>query len=108
VRDSLCGQAIASRQIGAAGLRREITIGESPAISRTAVMVWEPVSVKNSSPATKTPVITKSGILKSLDDAISLCEFAANSLQGAIIAIILPEMLDDALSGRKPSLKRPP
>jgi hypothetical protein len=39
VRDSLCGQAIASRQIEITGLRREITISESPTIAELRLAV---------------------------------------------------------------------
>jgi len=87
----------------AANARNELTHG----LFHVEPYSGELLSVRRR-PATKVPVITKSGILKNLGDAITLCELAINVLQGTIVAITNPQLIDDVLSGRTPSLRRPP
>lgn len=56
-------------------------------------------------PTTKTPIIAKSGIMKELSDAISLCERAVGVLHSTVMAIAYPDLLDkipDLNGERKP------
>jgi hypothetical protein len=60
-------------------------------------------------PATKVPVITRRDILKQLNNAIALCERAIGLLGSTVVAIILPELLDDTLrrGPQQPSPEKP-